>query len=116
MFGWKKKYLKLEKKHEALQKKYDELCAMDCQKLYGDEVIKRMRAEQNAAAMKAKADSLDEMVLITNAWIATLVEVHGETMLPAEKLKANIESGMRPIVTFDHETDTYKLRMPGDAE
>ena len=123
MFGWKKKYTEqcleygiLKGKYDALEDKYDELCNMDLQKLYGEERIKRERAERDAAILKAKADSLDEMVRITNAWIATVAEVIGEVEIPADKLKANIESGTQPIVTFDHETETYKLRMKGDAE
>ena len=119
MFGWKKRYEEMKAKrnelgdkYDALYKKYDELCKSDAQKLYGEERIKRERAEQQAAVLKAKADSLDEMVQITNAWITTLVEVHGETVIPSEKLKANIESGTQPLVTFDHESMSYKLKMP----
>ena len=115
MFGWKKKYRELEATHSRLQKKYDELCAMDVQKLYGEERHKRAKAEQQAAVLKAKADSLDEMVRITNAWIATVAEVIGEVEIPADKLKANIESGTQPIVTFNHESETYKLKMQGDS-
>lgn len=29
MFGWKKKYLKLERKHEALQEKYKEVATLN---------------------------------------------------------------------------------------
>lgn len=29
MFGWKKKYLKLERKHEALQEKYKEVTTLN---------------------------------------------------------------------------------------
>ena len=123
MFGWKKrckdwelKYRLLWEKHDALEEKYDELCATDVQKLYGEERIKRERAERDAAVLKAKADSLDEMVRITNAWIATVAEVIGEVEIPADKLKANIESGTQPIVTFNRESETYKLKMQGGAE
>lgn len=101
---------------EKVQNKYDELCKSDAQKLYGEERIKRERAERDAAVLKAKADSLDEMVRITNAWIATVAEVIGEVEIPADKLKANIESGTQPIVTFNHESETYKLKMQGGAE
>lgn len=118
MFGWKKrckdwelKYRLLWEKHDALEEKYDELCAMDCQKLYGEERHKRVKAEHQAAALKAKADSLDEMRIITNAWLATTVEVAGGIEIPADRLKANIERGAEPIVTYDSEREIYKLKM-----
>lgn len=116
MFGWKKKYRELESTHSRLQKKYDELCAMDVQKLYGEERHKRAKAEQQAAVLKAKADSLDEMRIITNAWLATTVEVAGGIELPADRLKANIERGAEPIVTYDSEREIYKLKMVDSCE
>ena len=111
MFGWKKKCKETEAKYDALKKKYDGLCAMDCQKLYGEERHKRAKAEQQAAVLKAKADSLDEMRIITNAWLATTVEVAGGIEIPADRLKENIERGAGPIVTYDCEREIYKLKM-----
>ena len=115
-FVRRKRFNELVDLCRKLTNKYDELCKSDAQKLYGEERIKRERAERDAAILKAKADSLDEMVRITNAWIATVAEVVGEVEIPADKLKANIESGTQPIVTFNHESETYKLKMQGGAE
>ena len=110
--GIHKKHDELEKKYEALQKKYDELCRMDCQKLYGNEVIKRERAEQQAEEYKAKAEAFEEMTRITNAWITTLVEIAGEVVVPSDALKNNLESGIQALVTYDHEADAYRMKMP----
>lgn len=104
--------LKSEKeKYDTLKKKYDELCRMDCQKLYGDEVIKRKRAEREAAEHKAKAEAYEEMVIVANAWVTTLTNVCGEVSVPASNVRENLESGVMPVITFDREADTYSLKI-----
>ncbi len=110
--GIHKKHDELEKKYEALQDKYDELCRMDCQKLYGDEVIRRERAEKQADEYKAKAEAFEEMTRITNAWITTLVEIAGEVVVPSDALKGNLESGVQALVVYDQESDAYRMKMP----
>ena len=111
--GIYKKYRELVEQNERLVAKYDELCKMDCQKLYGDEVIRRERAEKQAEEYKAKAEAFEEMTRITNAWITTLVEVAGEVTVPSEVLKGNLESGVQALVVYDQENDAYRMKMPG---
>ena len=108
MFGWKKKYLKLEKK-------YDELCAMDCQKLYGDECIRRERAETNAEVLAARVVALEKELKGATAWLMAVVKAAGgEVTISKGSVYDFVNSGKEPMVAI--EDDTYRIRLPEESE